>query len=119
MQETDVVFTPQDAITAPRTERDVIVPLIDEHQAGRIYDPSIHRYAFWTALGCGLLVGWIGFAVAEGGLAIAGLGQWAVSGAAVGAVTGGGIGLAIGGFVGAVVALYRLPARHPEMDQQE
>lgn len=91
---------------------DVVVPVVDDDKAGRIYHPSIHRWALLAALVGAIVVGWIGYALAAGPLPVAGLGQWAVGGPAVGAFTGAGIGAAAGGLAGALGALYRLPPRH-------
>jgi hypothetical protein len=103
---------------SPRTEHDLpsrsedlVVPLVDEQQAGRIYDPSIHRWALAGALAGAVLLGLLGWAVAAGVLPLAGLGQWAAAGPAVGAFTGAGLGVAGGGLAGALLALYRLPPR--------
>lgn len=93
-----------------RTE-DIIVPLVDEHEAGRIYDPTITRLGLWGALIGAVLLGVTGYAIAAGSLPIGGLGQWSGTGASGGAVTGTGVGLAIGGLAGALIALYRMPAR--------
>lgn len=95
----------------PTDSRSVLVPLVDEARDGRVYDPSL---AIHAAAGFGLgavLLGWLGWALAGGSVAVAGLGQWAASGAAVGTFTGAGIGAAGGALVGALIALYRLPAR--------
>lgn len=105
--------------TAPTRNEDLTVPLVDEHEAGRIYDPSILRWALWGGLLGGLLLGWLGYAVAAGDLPIAGLGQWAANGAAGGAVAGAGMGLAVGGLVGALFALYRMPPRLLDQNHQE
>lgn len=94
-----------------RVGEDLVVPLVDSDQASRIYDASIHRWGLLAAAVGALLVGWLGYAVGNGSLPIAGLGQWAVGGPAVGAVTGAGIGAAAGGLAGALVALYRMQPR--------
>lgn len=101
------------------SDRDILVPLVDEHEAGRIYDPSLLRWALWGALLASLLLGWLGAAAANGDLSIAGLGQWAAAGPLLAAVTAGGIGLALGGLIGALLALFRMPARHPEQHEDE
>lgn len=93
------------------SERDLIVPLVDVQEAGRIYDRSIHRLAVLGALAGALLLGGIGYAVAAGALPVAGLGQWAAAGPALGAFTGSGLGAAAGGLCGGLVALFRLPRR--------
>lgn len=93
----------------PRT--DPVVPLVDGPAAERIYDASIHRLALLGALAGAVLLGVLGHGLAEGWLAVAGLGQWAVSGAGVGAFTGAGLGAAAGGLAGALTALYRMPPR--------
>lgn len=93
------------------TERDLIVPLVDEHEAGRIYDRSIHRLAVLGAVAGAAILGWLGWAVAAGSLPVAGLGQWAASGPLLGAFTGAGLGAAAGGLCGALAALFRLPRR--------
>lgn len=90
---------------------DPVVPLVDGPAAERIYDPSIHRLALLGALLGAVLLGVLGHGLAEGWLAVAGLGQWAVSGPLVGAFTGAGLGAAAGGLVGALTALYRMPPR--------
>lgn len=99
--------------TPPRSEQDIRVPLVDEHEAGRIYDASIHRWALAGALVLGVALGLLGWAVAAGALPVAGLGQWAAGGPAVGAFGGAGLGVAAGGLAGALLALYRLPPRRP------
>lgn len=97
-------------------DRVVVVPLVDEHEAERIYHPRLLRWALWGALAGALLLGWLGFALATGTLALAGLGQWATAGPVAGAVTAGGIGLAVGALVGGLAALLRMPARRSPRD---
>lgn len=102
----------------PTDSRSVLVPLVDETRDGRVYDPSL---AIHASIGCGLgavLLGWLGWALAVGSVAVTGLGQWAASGAAVGTFTGAGVGAASGALVGALIALYRLPAR-PRQSKHE
>jgi hypothetical protein len=94
-----------------RKPEDLLVPLVDEHEAGRIYSPAILRASLWGALLGALLFGWLGAAMANGDLPVAGLGQWAVSGPTLAAVTGGGLGIALGGLTGALIVLYWMPAR--------
>jgi len=91
---------------------DLLVPIVDEQGAGRIYDPSILRLTLAGALVGAVLLGWLAFAIA-GGLPVAGLGQFSAAGAGAATFTGAGIGLALGGLVGGLVALYRLPPRRP------
>lgn len=112
--ETEIRVEHQEADHPARNERDVIIPLIDEQEAGRIYDPALLHFALWGGLIGALLLGWLGAAMANGDLPVAGLGQWAASGTTLGAVTGGGVGLAAGGLIGALIALYRLPPRSPK-----
>lgn len=114
-QEADTENRVEPTRTGPRWKDDrvVIVPLVDEQEAGRIYHPSLLWWVLWGALLGALLLGWVGFALAEGDWTVPGLGQWAASGTAVGATTGGGIGIALGGLIGALAALYRMPPRRP------
>lgn len=100
------------------SDRDMLVPLVDEQEAGRIYDPSLLHWALWGALLGTVLLGWLGTAMANGDLPIAGLGQWAASGPLLASVTGGGLGIAVGGLIGALLALYRMPALHPEQHEE-
>lgn len=117
--ETKVEFKPAAGLewSRPLPDEDLTVPLVDEHEAGRIYDPSLLRWALWGAVIGVLLLGGLGYGLANGSVAVTGLGQWASSGTAVGAVAGGGLGLATGALAGALLALYRMPARRP--DEQE
>lgn len=110
----------QHVASEPRWKEDgvVVVPLVDEHEAGRVYDPSLLRWALWGALFGGLLLGWLGYELADGGWTVTGLGQWAASGTAVGATTGGGLGIALGGLLGALLALYRMPPRRLHQHEQ-
>lgn len=94
-----------------RAERDLIVPLVDDQEAGRIYHRSIHRLALLGGLAGAAALGWLGWALAAGAMPVAGVGQWAAAGPGVGAFTGAGLGTAAGGLAGALIALYRLPAR--------
>lgn len=98
-----------------RSERDLLVPLVDEQEAGRIYDSSIHRWATWGALAGALLLGGLGWALAGGALPVAGLGQWAASGTALATFTAAGLGAAAGGLTGALLALYQIPTRRPTL----
>lgn len=89
----------------------MLVPLVDDTRDGRIYDGSLSLYAVLGAAIGAVLLGWLGWALAAGAVAVAGLGQWASSGTAVGAFTGAGIGAAAGALAGALIGLYRIPAR--------
>ena len=95
----------------PANDKSVLVPLVDETSDGCVYESSVAIFAL-VGMGLGaVLLGWLGWALADGAVAVTGLGQWAASGVAVGTFTGAGIGAAIGALVGALFALYRLPAR--------
>lgn len=96
-----------------RREEELIVPLVDTQAAGRVYDPSILRWALLGAFIGAVLLGLLCYAIAAGALPIAGFGQFAASGVGVGTFVGTGLGVAIGGLIGALFALYRLPARTP------
>lgn len=98
----------QGQATAPQA---MLVPLVDDDKAGRIYDASLLRFALIGAFAGGVALGWLGYAIAAGVLPIAGLGQFAASGVGVGSFVGSGLGVALGGLGGAVIALYRLPPR--------
>lgn len=87
----------------------VRVPLRDEALGLRIYDGWILLGALVGALTGGLLLGWVGYALSTGDLAIAGLGQFAASGPAVATFTAAGIGVAAGGLAGALLGAWRLP----------
>ena len=88
-----------------------IVPIVDVHEAGRIYDRSIGRYALVGAVLMGLALGAIAYAIAAGAWPIAGFGQFAAAGTAPATFLGAGVGIALGALAGALVALYRLPPR--------
>ena len=88
-----------------------VVPIVDVHEAGRIYDRSIGRLALIGALLGGVALGVLAYAVATGVWPIAGFGQFAAAGAAPAAFVGAGTGIALGGLTGALLALYRLPQR--------
>lgn len=92
---------------------DLLVPIVDAQGAERIHDPSILQLTLAGALIGAVLLGWLAFAIAAGGLPIAGLGQFSAAGAGAATFTGAGIGVALGGLVGGLVALYRLPPRRP------
>lgn len=85
------------------------VPLNDSPHASRIYDPSLLTFGLLGALAGGLLLGWVAYAVAEGSLPVAGLGQFAAAGWGVATFTGAGVGVALGGLTGGLIALLRLP----------
>ncbi len=92
-------------------ESDLIVPLVDTQQAGRIYDSSLLRFALWGAVAGGFLLGWLAYGLAAGSLPVMGLGPFSAGGNAVAIATGGGIGMAVGALAGSLVALYRMPKR--------
>lgn len=96
-----------------RRESDLLVPLVDEAEGDRIYDSSILRWALLGAALGAFLMGWLAASIAYGNLPLVGLGPFSASGEGVAVSTGGGVGLAIGGLAGALLALYRLPRRHP------
>ena len=103
-------------------ERNPVFPLIDKQEADSIYDRSIHRMTLLGALVGAVVLGWLGYAVAAGGLPVAGFGQWAGAGPGLGAFAGGGIGVAAGGLLGALIALFRLPHRQlaaPDPEEQD
>jgi hypothetical protein len=87
----------------------VVVPLVDEQDAGRVYDRSMLHLALIGAVLAGLLFGALAWALATGSWSVSGLGQFAAAGTAPATFTGAGVGAALGGLAGALVALYRIP----------
>lgn len=87
------------------------VALVDEQQAGRIYDGSILRFALLGGVLGAIALAWLAYAFADGIWTIAGVGQFAAAGVAPATFAGAGVGVALGALAGAIVALYRLPAR--------
>lgn len=85
------------------------VPLHDAPQEHPIYERSLLTFALLGALAGGVVLGWLGYAVAEGGLPVAGLGQFAAAGWGVATFVGAGTGVALGGLTGGLIALLRLP----------
>ena len=85
------------------------VPLHDAPQAHPVYDRSLHAFALPGAAAGGVSLGWVAYAVAEGGLPVTGLGQFAAAGWGVATFVGVGVGVALGGLAGALLALFRLP----------
>lgn len=92
------------------------VPLHDGAQAHRIYHRSLLTFALAGAAAGGAVLGWLAYAVAEGALPVAGLGQFAAAGWGVATFVGAGVGMALGGLAGGLVALYRLPPRKKKGD---
>lgn len=88
-----------------------VVPIVDVHEAGRIYDRSIGRFALAGALLAGAALGAVAYAIAAGIWPVAGLGQFAAAGTAPATFVGAGVGIALGALTGALIALYRLPPR--------
>lgn len=76
----------------------------------RIWDPAIPRMALLIGALGAVLLGAVGWLVAEGVLPVAGLGQWAAGGVAPAVLTAAAVGLAVGGLIGGTAALWRLPA---------
>lgn len=85
------------------------VPLHDALREHAIYDRSLVMFSLLGALVGGVILGWLGYAIAEGGLPIPGLGQFAAAGWGVAAFVGAGVGVALGGLAGGLVALFRMP----------
>ena len=85
------------------------VPLTDAVGGHPIYHRSLFTFALIGALGGAAVFAWLGYAVVEGGLPIAGLGQFAAAGWGVAAFVGAGVGVALGGLAGGLVALFRMP----------
>lgn len=98
------------------------VPLHDAPREHPIYDRSLVMFSLLGALVGGVILGWLGYAVAAGGLPIPGLGQFAAAGWGVAAFVGAGVGVALGGLAGGLVALFRMPraqsARQEHVHQQ-
>lgn len=94
-----------------RGRSDVVVPLVDEQEGMRIYDPSLHRFALIGGSVGAVGIGAVGWSLADGALAIAGLGQFAASGVSPATVAAATVGLAAGALAGALIALFRIPPR--------
>ena len=114
--------TPAHRPAAPKAQRAVldptlVVPLVDQQEAGRIYDPTILRFAAVGGLLGALVLGVAAWLVGSGSLPVAGFGQFSAAGAGVATFTGSGLGLALGALVGALVALGRPPARAPALGE--
>lgn len=95
------------------------VPLRDAPLEHAIYDRSLLAFALLGALTGGLVLGWLGYAVAEGGLPIAGLGQFSAAGWGVATFVGAGVGVALGALAGGLVALFRLPRAERKSQHHE
>lgn len=111
----------QVSTTQSRTEHErvsVVVPLVDEAEGRRIYDPRMLRAAVLGGLVGGIIVGFVGFALAVGWVAVAGLGPWAAAGAGPAAFAATAIGVAAGSLAGSLSVLYRLPRRQLHEDQE-
>lgn len=85
------------------------VPLHDAPREHPIYDRSLLLCTLIGALAGAIILGWFAYAVAEGSLPIAGLGQFAAAGWGVATFVGAGMGVAFGGLAGGLIALFRLP----------
>lgn len=88
-----------------------VVPLEDAVRGQAIYSRRILHYALLGALLGALAVGFGGYALATGGIAYEGLGQWAAAGPAPAAFAGAGVGVALAALAGSLVAVYRMPKR--------
>lgn len=109
----------QVSTTQSRTEHErvsVVVPLVDEAEGRRIYDPRMLRAAVLGGLVGGIIVGFVGFALAVGWVAVAGLGPWAAAGPGPTTFAAASIGIAVGALAGSLFVLYRLPRRQPSED---
>jgi hypothetical protein len=95
-----------------------VVPLVDEAEGRRIYDPAMLRAAVLGGLVGGIIVGFVGFALAVGWIAVAGLGPWAAAGSGPTTFAAASIGIAVGALGGGLFVLYRLPRRQPSEDEE-
>jgi hypothetical protein len=95
------------------------VPLIDHVEGRRVYDNSILRLGLLFGIAGAIVFGWMGYALASGAVAIAGLGQWASAGNGPGTLAGASLGAAACGLTGALISLYRMPAREMKHEHQE
>lgn len=85
------------------------VPLRDAPREQTIYDGSLVTLALLGASAGGIILGWLGYAVAEGPLPVAGLGQFAGAGWGVATFVGAGVGVSLGALAGGLIGLFRMP----------
>jgi hypothetical protein len=85
------------------------LPLIDTIEGARVYNSTLLRFAILFGLAGAFLVGFLGYALASGFLAIGGLGQWASAGDGPATLAGVSLGAAAGALAGGLIALYACP----------